>query len=224
MKLLSIAIAALIGCNGACGGGGGGGVDAGPVSFMAEYVDWDSSSTGAFCGIFKATWTSHDDTAVTVTTNPNGRVTLNLPSAPQMRIDITPPTGGSECTTPTGQLYNIPGIAIVDRAVNDAGGEYSTRSLSTTRATAFGYNPAKAQVMVHVDGTPGSVSLTGSHDATQAFDGSAWAAGDTGVNVFFPNVDPSSGNESVGTSGSAIGTGSIPVVAGTFTYLSIIEN
>ena len=216
---MKLAIAALlIGCS----GGGGGGADAAPESFMAEYVDWDSTDSGAFCGIFKATWTSHDDAAVTIATNPNGRVTLSLPPAARMRIDITPPTDGSECTTPTGQTYNIPGIAIVDRAVNDAGGEYSTRSFSTVRATAFGYNPAKAQVMVHVDGTPRSVTLTGNHDATQAFDGTAWAAGDTGENVFFPNVDPSVGTATVGMSGSSVGTGDVPLVAGTFTYLSIV--
>jgi hypothetical protein len=219
MKLMAIAAVALIGCS---GGGGGGGVDAAPVSFMAEYVDWDSTDSGAFCGIFKATWTSHDAAADTVMTNPNGRVTLDLPSAARMQIDITPPTDGSECTTPTGQTYNIPGIAIVDRAVNDADGEYSTRLFSTTRAAAFGYNPAKAQVLVHVDGTPRSVTLTGSHDATQAFDGTAWAAGDSGENVYFPNVDPGSGTETVGTSGSSVGTGDVPVVAGTFTYLSIV--
>jgi len=217
MKRVWIAAIMVTGCS-----GGGGGVDAAPESFMAEYVDWDSSGTGVFCGIFKATWTSHDSATATITTNPNGRVTLSLPPAPRMRIDITPPTDGSECTTPTGQTYNIPGIAIVDRAVNDAGGEYSTRAFSTTRATAFGYNAAKAQVLVHVDGTPRSVTLTGTHDATQAFDGTTWAAGDTGVNVFFPNVDPSAATGTVGMSGASAGTGDVPLVAGTFTYLSIV--
>ena len=205
-----------------CSGGGGGGADAAPESFMAEYVDWDSSETGSFCGILDSTWTSHDDATATVMTKPNGRVTLSLPPTARMQIDITPPTAGSECTTPSGQIYNIPGIAIVDRAVNDAGGEFSTRAFSTTRATAFGYNAAKAQVFVHVDGTPRSVTLTGSHDATQAFDGSTWAAGDTGVNVFFPNVDPSASTATVGMSGASLGTGDVPLVAGTFTYLSII--
>jgi len=122
-----------------------------------------------------------------------------------------------------GQHYAAPGIAIVDHAVADAMGEYSARSFTTMRETAFGFDPTKAQVMVHVDGTPGSVSLSGTHDATQAFNGTAWAAGDTGVNVFFPNVDPASGTATV-TMANATGNGDVPVVAGTFTYLSILGN
>jgi hypothetical protein len=207
----------------AAGCGDDGGTNTTPVSFMGEYVDWDSSDTGTFCGIFKATWTSHDDATVTDSSNPNGRIMLTLPGASRMRIDITPPAGGSECSTPAGQLYAIPGIAIVDHAVADAQGEYSARAFSTMRQTAFGYDATKAQVMIHVDGTPGSVTLTGDHAATQAFDGTTWAAGDTGVNVFFPNVDPGSGTASVGMSG-ATGTGDVPVVAGTFTYLTILAN
>jgi len=204
-----------------CNGDDGGGNNTTPIAFEGEYVDWDSSGA-SFCGIFMATWTSHDDASVSDVSNPNGRIEMMLPGASRMRIDITAPAQTSECSTPAGAMYAVPGIAIIDHAVFDAGGEYSARAFSTTRQTAFGFDATKAQVMVHVDGTAGAVTLSGTHDATQAFNGTTWAAGDTGENVYFPNVDPSSGKATVEMPG-AIGNGEVPVEAGTFTYLTITK-
>jgi hypothetical protein len=160
-------------------------------------------------------------------TNPNGRVSLTLPAMPRWQFDITPPTTGSECTMPTGQMYSVPGIAIVDAAVNDANGEYSSRAYSTMVAPMFGFNPALAQVLIHVDGTPRAVSITAGHDPPRSFtDANGWAvaSSDTGENVLFPNVDPAAGMTMVSVTGGATGEGMIPIVAGTFTYLSVIAN
>ena len=199
-------------------------VDAAPVVFMGEYVDFLSTET-TFCGIFNSKWTLHDMPSVTDMTNPNGRVSLTLPPMPRWQLDITPPTMGSECTMPPGQTYDVPGIAIVDAQVVAMSGEYSSRAYSTTVAQTFGFMPGLAQVLIHVDGTPRAVQIAAPHAATQAFtEAGGWAAGDTGDNVFFPNVDPSGGTTMVTVTGGAVGTGEIPLAGGTFTYLTVIAN
>jgi hypothetical protein len=202
----------------ACGDDGNHPVDGSPLQVMGEYVDWDSTDTGFFCGIFGATFTVHGDATQTNMTNPNGRFTLTIHDA-RTQVDITPPTAQSECSNPKS-TYNVPGIMIIDEQVASAGAVISARSFTVDRAPMFNYDSTKAQVLVHVDGTPGAVSIDAAHDATQAFDGTTWAAGDTGVNVYFPNVDPASGSTKVSMSG-ATGTGSVPLAAGTFTYLTV---
>jgi hypothetical protein len=199
-------------------------VDAAPVVFMGEYVDF-LSTENVFCGILDAKWTLHDRADLTDMTNPNGRVSFTLPPMERWQFDITPSARASECTMPPGQMYNVPGIAIVDAQVVAAGGEYSSRAYSTTVAQTFGFMPGLAQVLIHVDGTPRAVQIAAPHAATQAFtEAGGWAAGDTGENVFFPNVDPSSGTTMVTVTGGAVGTGEIPLSGGTFTYLTVIAN
>jgi hypothetical protein len=202
----------------ACGDDGNHPVDSAPLQVMGEYVDWDSSDTGAFCGIFGATFTVHGDATQTNMTNPNGRFTLTIDEA-RAQIDITPPTAQSECSVPKS-TYDVPGIMIIDQGVAAAGAIISARSFTVDRAPMFDYDSTKAQVLVHVDGEQRAVSIDAAHDPTQAFDGTTWAAGDTGGNVYFPNVDPASGSVTVSMS-NATGTGSVPVTAGTFTYLTI---
>jgi hypothetical protein len=200
--------------------------DAGPcgadLSFTGELVDWDST-TAQFCGIFGATLQVHGDPSRVDHTPPNGRIQLCLASAPTTQIDITPPTAASECAIPKS-TYAVPGILVANQAVIASGAVVSARSFTMARAPAFAFDSAKAQVFVHVDGTPRAVSITGTHDAAQAFDDSTWAAGSTGANVFFPNVDPTPGATSVDVAGGATGTGSVPISAGTFTYLTVVAN
>jgi len=198
--------------------------DAGPCGadlfFTGEMVDFDSTDT-TFCGIFGAGFTVAGDATRTDTTNPNGRFELCLPaSASTVRVDITPPTGPSECTIPKS-TYAVPGILIADKAVIEAGVMYSTRSFTVSRAPGFAYDPTKAQVFVHVEGIQRAISISGTGDAAQAWDGAAWAAGTTGINVFFPNVDPTPGTTTVSMAGGALGTGAVPIAAGTFTYVTI---
>jgi hypothetical protein len=203
----------------ACGDDGNHTADGAPLTVMGEYVDWDSSDTGAFCGIFGATFTVHGDPSQTNMTNPNGRFTLTIHDA-RTQVDITPPTAQSECSVPKS-TYTVPGIMIIDEQVAGAGAIISARSFTVDRAPMFNYDSTKAQVLVHVDGTPRAVSIDAAHDPAQAFDGTAWAAGDTGANVYFPNVDPGAGTTKVSVSGGATGTGSVPLAAGTFTYLTV---
>lgn len=209
----------------ACGDDGGSKdaaiTDGQPLTFTGEYVDWDSTDTGFFCGIFQATFAVHGDPSRTNTTNPNGRFTLELAPAQITQVDITPPTGQSECSQPKS-TYDVPGIIIADASVIASGQMVSARSFTVDKAPMVGYDTTKAQVLVHVDGTPRAVSITGMHQPAEAFDGMMWAAGDTGVNVYFPNVDPAAGTTTISTTGSALGTGTFPIAAGTFTYVTLV--
>jgi len=225
MRTALLSLLAVAACD--CGGGGNGTVDGPPIDapcvpFMAEYVDWNSSSTGTFCGIQTATWTIHG-TNVTDHTAPNGRVILCLPDQDKVDLDVTPPTMGSECTVPTGQMYTIGGTTIVDKAVLAAGGQYSTRDFTTMVAQSFNFNPAKAHVFVFINGTPRPVSLTGTHDTPlQYTDATGWVAGDAGTYVYFPNVDPTPGTATVSMTGNAVGVGDVPLTAGAFTYIAVV--
>jgi hypothetical protein len=220
-----------------CGGGNnktvdaavvGDGMCAGEDYFTGAMVDWDSG--GAFCGVFAATFTVHGDLTRTDTTAPNGRFQLCLAQATSTQIDITPPTATSECA-PTVGLYQIAGIAMASHAVIASGAITEWRMIGMNRVTpfysSFGVtdNDTKATVFVHVSGTPKEVTIDAAHDTTLAFDGTSWAAGDIGQDVVFPNTDASAGTTTVGFSdGSGIGGGTVPVVAHTATYVTLVAN
>jgi hypothetical protein len=218
--LLALAIAA-------CGDDGGKTIDAAisdgqPLMFTGEYVDWFTTDDASFfCGIFQATFTVHGDASKTNMTNPNGRFTLMLDPKQTTQIDITPPTAQSECSQPPS-TYAVPGIMIADASVIASGQMISARAFTVDAATMVGYDSSKAQVLVHVDGTPRAVSITGTHQPAEAFDGTMFAAGDTGDNVYFPNVDPAGGTTTISTTGTALGTGTVPIAAGTFTYVTLV--
>lgn len=203
----------------ACGDDGHS-VDAGPTPVTGELVDMESTDTGFFCGILGATVTVHGDSTQMQTTNPNGRIeTLTIHEA-RAQLDITPPVAMSQCSQPPG-IYTTPAVMIVDAQVAASGAVISARMFTMADAANFGFDASKAQVLVHVDGTARPVSITATHAATQAFDGTQWAAGDTGENVFFPNVDPATGTTLVTMSGG-LGAGSIPLTAGSFTFLTVV--
>jgi hypothetical protein len=233
---LSMVVCALLaGCAG-CGDDGGA-VDASIVvdidngscgdqlRFTGEYVDWDTDA--AFCGIGMATVEVDGDGAMD-TTAPNGRFDLCIPrTSATTRLVVTQPSGMSPCSNPASS-YTVPVILHAQRDVILAGGFFSGRAFTMARQASFytaaglTFDATKAHVFVHVNGTPRAVSLAAPHAAAQAISGTAWAAGDTGRNVFFPNVDVGSGTTMLTVAGGAIGAGSIPLVAGTITNVSVL--
>jgi hypothetical protein len=192
--------------NGSCGS---------MVRFTGEYVDWDSSSA-AFCGIFGAQFQVEGGGANGATA-PNGRFDLCIPDAPMTLVDITPPVAQSQCTVPHAS-YVFPAVAVATKAEILAGGAWSGRGFVMGRQTP---DPAKAQVLVHVNGAAREVVLSALHGPTQARMNDTWAAGASGQEVFFLDVDPAGGNTTL-TAVEAIGTGVIPLVAGKMTIVSII--
>ncbi len=221
----------------ACGDDGGSAIDATPtvdidngscgdqLRFTGELVDWDSTDA-MFCGINDA---DLQGGGAMDSTSPNGRFDLCLPRSMQVTLlDVTPPTGMSSCTSPPG-TYALPGIAVANQAVILAGGFWSGRVFTSARQQSFFqsaglvFDQAKAQVVVHVDGPQRGVAITATHGTTQAFSGTGWAAGETGRDVFFPNVDVGVGGGSTTLTvvGGAIGTGSIPLSPGKITYVTV---
>lgn len=205
--------------NGSCGD---------QVRFTGEYIDWDSGT--AFCGIKDATLEVEGGGAMDGTA-PNGRFDLCLPGANvNTRVNITQPTAASECTQPAS-TYPMPTILYASKAVIRGGGFFSARSMTVARQTSFftqigqPFDAARGQVVVHVNGvTPRAVTLSGDHGAPQVNSGSGWAAGDTGIDVVFPNVAIGSGKAKLSIAGGGLGEGDIPVIAGTITNVALIAN
>ncbi len=226
-----IALCTLLFSMGACGDDGSGPVDAktptvdidngscgDTIRFTGEYVDWDADSS--FCGIHDALFQVQGDGAMD-STAPNGRFDLCVPDQAVTLLDITHPTATSQCTSPPG-TYSLPAIAVANRAVILAGGFWSGRAFTMGRQT---FDPTKAQVFVHVEGPARALSIAASHGPTQAVSTTIWGLGDTGHDVYFPDVDPSGGTTMLSVAGGgAIGAGAIPLVAGTMTNVSIIVN
>jgi len=194
--------------NGACGS---------QLRFTGEYVDWDNDTT--FCGIFDARFTAPG--GAQSATAPNGRFDLCVPDQEVTLVEIAPPAAVPDCKLDKTHPYTLPGIAVASRAVILAGGAWSGRSFVDGRQ---GYDVAKAQVFVHVDGKAAAVSLDAGHPhgAPQAVTAGAWAAGNVGQDVFLPDVDPAGGSATLAVEGGAIGAGAIPLSAGKLTLVTVI--
>lgn len=190
------------------------------IRFTGEYVDWDNDK--AFCGIFNAQLTVQGSS----TPNglpPNGRIDLCIPDQPITLIDIMPPSSPPECLSDRTHNYVLPGIAVANKAVILAGVSWHGRNFVEGRETV---QPGKAQLFVHVFGPARAVSLDAghSHGAAKAVVTDTWAPGNAGHEVFIPDVDPSGGSAVLSVEGGAIGAGSIPLVAGKITTVTVITH
>ena len=184
------------------------------LRFTGEYIDWDSGA--AFCGIPGAEFQVPG--GAKGTTAPNGRFDLCVADEAQILVDIKPPAAASPCAATRDTPYVLPGIAVASKAVILAGGFWSGRGFAMSRQAV---DVTKAQVFVHVDGTPVAVSIAAAHGPAQARMNNTWAPGSLGQDVFFPDVDPAGGATML-TAGGAIGAGAIPLVAGKMTNVSIL--
>jgi hypothetical protein len=221
--LLAEAGLAVAGCG---GGDGSGSADAGPcgamLHFTGEYVDWDNDTT--FCGLPGSVFDVPGVGPQTLNA-PNGRIDFCIPDQATTLINITPPSTipGCKVVADPTLKYALPGIAVVSKAVIAAGGGmWSGRTFISGRQT---YDPAKAQVFVHTVGLPTAISLDAAHahGPIQAVANTTWVVGDTGHDVFIPDVDPAGGAATLSVAGGAVGAGSIPLVAGKMTTLTVVK-
>lgn len=199
--------------NGMCGG---------QLRFTGELVDWDSGA--AFCGIFGAS-IQVQGASDKESTAPNGRFDMCIPDQPTVLLDVAPPAEASPCARPNeptspDDRYALPAIAVASKAVLAAGGMWSGRAFVTPRQVV---TPGRAQVFVHVNGAPRTVAIEAQHAGAQVLSGGSWTAGSTGTDVFFLDVAPGNGS-TILTAGGAVGTSSIPLVAGRITMISIGPN
>jgi hypothetical protein len=231
MDLRVAVMFALVGCGG-CGDDGGGPIDA-PITididngscgdqlrFTGEYVDWDTDAS--FCGIFDALFEVQGGGGAMDNTAPNGRFDLCISGTdPVTVLDITPTADNSPCTTPASP-YPLAGVAIANAAALRAGGFWSGRNFTQAREASLGVtlDPQKAHLFVHVDGPARTIAVDLGHGAPQTITGTTWGAGDTGIEVFFPNVDVGLATVTA-TGGSAIGTGGVPLASNKITNVSL---
>ena len=195
------------------------------LRFTGELVDWDSTET-QFCGVFGAT-VQVQPTGAMHTTPPNGRLDLCIPATdPTTRVLVTPSADPSQCA---GSTYPIPAVLVANRDVIRAGAAYSARMFTAMRETSLftqigaTFDPAKAQLLVFVAGTPRAVAIAAAHATTQAYAAATgtWSAGATGIYVFFPNVDPAGGTTMLIVDGGALGAGTVPLVAGQLAAINV---
>lgn len=230
--------AAIAAALGACSDGGGikdagidGAIDAmcgAGTFFTGDIIDWDSTDA-KFCGVFNSSLTVFGQGAPGDMSNPNGRFELCIPHQALTEVDVAHGTNQSECTSPR-DVYPVRAVLFAEQSVIDAGGRFSARAMTQHRQDdmfamiGVAYSAAKAQLVVHVDGPQRQVTLsTTAHATTQKFDGAAWAAGDTGSDVFFPNVDP--GQVQVSVAGNVVGAPvSLTLAAGAYTYVAVKAN
>lgn len=202
--------------NGSCGD---------QVRFTGEYVDWDTDRS--FCGIAEAVVEVQGGGAMD-TTAPNGRFDLCLPNQPTTKLSVMQPGAPSQCSNPIS-TYGVSTMLFANREVILAGGFFSGRAFTVARqdpffqAAGLVFDATKAQLFVHVNGTPKPLAIAAPHGATQAVSTTMWAPGDTGHDVFFPNVDVGAGTTTITVSGGSVtGGANIPLVAGTITNASVI--
>ena len=193
------------------------------INFTGELVDWDNDTT--FCGINEALFQVQGD-GPQDNTAPNGRFeSICIADQAVVILDVTPPTGNSMCSVPSSS-YPMAGIAVANRDVIRAGAFFSVRNFTTARRdtfftqAGFSFAPALAQVFVHVHGTPRAVSSARRMRPPRPSPAPPGAPA-TPAEVFFPNVDPSAGSTTLSVAGGAIGTGTIPLVGGKFTYVTV---
>jgi len=203
--------------------------DADLVNFdvTGSYIDWDASDA-APCPVVGSTWTVTYDHSRVATTDGAGNFTISLTSY-YVELDIAPPTAPSNCAKPAG-VYALAGHAIIPPALHFDSGHFVARAMSSSRLTsmfdAIGqpFDASAGQLVVHVDGPPRAVSIDSPHAAVQAFDGTTWAAGATGSDVLFPNIDlATTPRTTVAVVGGAIGTGSVALLANHIVYITVIS-
>lgn len=211
----------------ACSGGSGS-ADAAPdidngtcgamLRLTGEYVDWDNDTL--FCGIFNAQLTVQGGGGPH-SLPPNGRIDICVPDQPTTLIDIAPPAAPPQCLVDRTRNYTLPALAVVSKAVILAGVDWSGRNFVQGRETV---QAGKAHVFVHISGPARAVSLDAahSHGPIQAVVTDTWAPGNTGHEVFIPDVDPAGGTAMLSVVGGAIGAGAIPLMADKITTLTVV--
>ena len=194
-------------------------------TFTGTFLDWDSTAA-APCPIAGATWAATYDDQRSTTTDASGAFTLSLASYTPL-VDVTPPATSSTCASGT---YALHGIAIAPPAVTLANGVFVARSMTQARVATFyasvgsSFDQTRGNLLIHVNGTPRAFAIAEPHAPEQAYSGAAWSAGDTGSDVFFPNIAiPTSKRTNVTVvGGNAVGLGAAQLAPGAITYMTVI--
>ena len=223
MKLVVLALLGATVCAG-CGGGHSTRPDAasdapandgscGAERFVAgELVDLDSTTT-QLQGVASARLTALGMPARTSVTAPNGRFELCAPASAAITLDVDAPADYLD-----GKAY-IEAEALGGRSL-------SLRAYTQLRGSMlYSFDASRGHVLVFLAGDRSDLTLGRAHAAPLSGndddgDGAlAWAAGNVGRYVLFPNVDVSS--PTILLHGDPSGPHTIPVAAGKLTLAAI---
>lgn len=207
-----------------CGGGGTAGPDAasdapggtGPCGaehlVTGELVDLDST-TAQPQGISNVRLTVEGMPARTAVTAPSGRFELCAPAAAAVTLDVDAP------------VDYLDGQAYIESEVL-GGLPLSLRAYTQSRgAMLYSFDASRGHVLVFLAGDRSDLTLSRAHAAPLSGnddDGDgvlAWAPGNVGRYVLFPNVDVSS--PTILLHGDPMGPHTIPVAAGKLTLAAI---
>lgn len=180
------------------------------IHVTGELVDWDSTAA-SFKGIAAATLTARADPTKTTKTSSSGRFELCIANDAQTLVDVQPPSP------------YIGGMLVVLKDVTGSNGNFELRSYTKARGQTgpSPFDTTKAQLFVQIIGGSRAVDVSSKHDAGFHFTGAAWEAGAAGTNVHLPNVDPDGGSTKLVIANSTP-LSTIPLVAGTFTYVVVV--
>ena len=78
-------------------------------------------------------------------------------------------------------------------------------------------------MFVHVVGEKNTLALGKTAGVTKTFDGTAWVDGTTGNDFYFGNVEAGGTTKVTVTGAPVYGGASVPLTAGSFTYLTLRE-
>ena len=179
------------------------------MQFTGEFVDWDSTAS-AFVGVPGAKLTLQSDATKTTMSAPNGRFIMCIPIADGL-VTVEPMTGSDY----------LPGTIVVKKDIVAFDYMLSYRGLKMARSTAFGFDAGKGHVFVNVQNGMRGVSSSPAATATHVFDGTTWATGTSGSNLFLASITGTSASLSA-SGGSVIGAGSVPLTAGAITYVTLV--
>jgi len=168
------------------------------VRFSGSLVDWDAPASGISGATIVA------DGAPSATTATDGTFELCLTEASMTLVEVAP----------TG---HVGGTAVVLKELATSG-DFTLRAFTAARAAAFGFDPARAHVFVHVVGEPRAIAVSAPHDPALHWKAPDWIAGATGTDVYLPNVDLNGGTTKLVVEDTTM-LSEIPLAAGELTFV-----
>lgn len=188
------------------------GCDPSTLYLAGELLGWDATSANPD-GVAGVTVTQRGDATKTTATTAAGAFELCVTNDALVLVDIVP-ADGTEV---------VGGVALVDKDVLGGGGAYSIRTFERPRAvTDYAFDETKAHVFVRINNAPRRASLAATSDRSYAFLNDEWIGGeDTGQDLYFANVDASTGETKLVIERAVGVPSTIPLAAGQLTFVVV---
>lgn len=188
------------------------GCDPSTLYLAGELLAWDATAMDPQ-GVGGVTITQRGDATKTTATTSAGVFELCIANDALVLVDVVPAEGTEV----------VGGVALVDKDVLGGGGAYSIRTFERPRAvTDYLFDETKGHVFVRVNNAARMASLSATFDRSYVFQNGEWIGGEsTGQDLYFANVDATTGETKL-VLDRAVGVPStIPLAAGQFTFVVV---